>query len=584
MIGDRFGAWQIVGKLGQGGMGAVYHALSPEGQDVALKILLDEFIDRVDDPAEAVARFRREARHALAVRHPNLVRTYDFGEHDKTLFIVCELLTGGSLDQRLRDQGQLNVHAALKILIGLVSALGAIDDAGLVHRDVKPANILFSGDGEVKLSDFGLARSTSDSSTILTRTGQLIGTPHYMAPEQVEGRRDLDVRVDLYAAGAVFFHCLTGSPPYVGRTLLTVLKKHLTEPVPDPRTVLPKLPTELRDLVRRLMAKRREDRPRRPAELLPQLEALRAGADPDAPPLERLVPLPRRDTKPLKPPEAGRASIGDTTPISGPSAIDVAAAETMAVAFPAAGTSSFGALEPPAPSRVYESASLGATLRRARLLTQGPGGPQTLFVYAGDRLQIGRNAVDHKGQDICLRHRPAQGSEDLITRISGQHFAITVRSGLVLIEDLQSRHGTALDDRVLEPGRPVPLTGTHDVLVARTLPLRVRVVAPADEDLIAVSGVGLIPPAPAVFIERPVNGREHSYLLLPGRIALQPGATGCLLPKAEGALEILNAGGRLMVARQIEDGTLAAALMIGEPLAVGEASIEVADLRPEDQK
>ena len=215
--GDRLGKYEIVASLGSGGMGEVYRALDPRlEREVAIKVLRS-----LASNAETQARLWREARSAASVSHPGICQIYDVGESDERLFIVMELLTGDSLAMRLKD-GALKPDEAVTTALGILGALSALHSRQIVHRDLKPSNV-FLTDGGIKLLDFGLARSSepSGSEQTITKTGMVVGTPRYMAPEQwAEGA--LDPRSDLFAAGAILFEMLSGQPAFPGNDLMQV--------------------------------------------------------------------------------------------------------------------------------------------------------------------------------------------------------------------------------------------------------------------------------------------------------------------------------------------------------------------------
>jgi serine/threonine protein kinase len=215
--GHRLGKYEIVASLGSGGMGEVYRALDPRlEREVAIKVLRS-----LASNAETQARLWREARAAASVSHPGICQIYDVGESDEQLFIVMELLTGDSLAMRLKA-GAIKPDEAVTTALGILGALSALHSRQIVHRDLKPSNV-FITDGGIKLLDFGLARSSesSGSEQTLTKTGMVVGTPRYMAPEQwAEGA--LDPRSDLFAAGAILFEMLSGQPAFPGNDLMQV--------------------------------------------------------------------------------------------------------------------------------------------------------------------------------------------------------------------------------------------------------------------------------------------------------------------------------------------------------------------------
>lgn len=220
-----------------------------------------------------VQRFRREARIALSIIHPNVVRAYDAGDAEGRLFIASEVIRGGSLARLLRSAGPLPERLAMSIFRDLVAGLGALHDRGLIHRDLKPQNALMGLSGLVHVADFGLARPTSPDRSKYTRTATVMGTPKYVAPEQVEPSLadGLDIRMDLYAAGIILYECLAGDAPFTGRPRVRVLSEHVRAPVPDVRDVVPSVTAETAELIQSLLQKRPDARPASPRIVLDQV-------------------------------------------------------------------------------------------------------------------------------------------------------------------------------------------------------------------------------------------------------------------------------------------------------------------------
>ncbi len=228
--GTNFGAYRIIGRLGRGGMATVYRAYEP-GLDryVALKVLPEDSLEN----ETAVRRFELEARAVARLVHPNIVPVHAFGieEATRTPWMALQLIEGGSLASVVA-QGTVIPQRAAALLRGIASALDYAHGQGVLHRDVKPQNVLIAAGDHVYLADFGLARIL-ESSAVLSATGTVLGTPQYMAPEQALGQ-ELDHSCDIYALGIVAYELLAGAPPFQADTPLAVLMKHVREPIPIP--------------------------------------------------------------------------------------------------------------------------------------------------------------------------------------------------------------------------------------------------------------------------------------------------------------------------------------------------------------
>ena len=265
MIGQTLGSYTIERELGRGGMGAVYLAVHAMlGRKAAVKLLRPE-LSR--DPS-TVQRFFTEARAASAIKHPSIVEIYDFGvAPDGAAYIVMELLDGESLATRLARLGRLPVATALVFARQIATALAAAHRAGIVHRDLKPDNAFLVADPEVaggervKLLDFGIAKLTGDGGVAHTTTGAIMGTPHYMSPEQCEGSRAVDHRADLYSLGCMLFQMITGRLPFEGDGVGGIIGMHLYVAPPALRTLAPDAPAAVEALVARLLAKDPAERP-----------------------------------------------------------------------------------------------------------------------------------------------------------------------------------------------------------------------------------------------------------------------------------------------------------------------------------
>ncbi|MEO8196355.1 MAG: serine/threonine-protein kinase [Thermoanaerobaculia bacterium] len=256
---EKIGRYRLAGEIGHGAMGAVYRAHDPQlDRDVAIKLISLAFAAGQGDPKEAAARFAREARVAARLHHPNVVSVFDFGEEDDQLYLVMELVPGETLSQRLARGDFPGTTAALEIVAQAADALAAAHRAGVIHRDIKPGNLLLPAAGGVKVSDFGVAKAVGES-TELTRTGMMVGSPAYMAPEQVQGQ-ELDGRCDLFSLGVVLYELLMHRKPFPADTLTTLVFQILHQDPFESETVAGRLHPDLIDLLRWALAKERDVR------------------------------------------------------------------------------------------------------------------------------------------------------------------------------------------------------------------------------------------------------------------------------------------------------------------------------------
>jgi serine/threonine-protein kinase len=251
------GRYEVKEILGAGGMGVVYRAFDRELQEpVAIKTLKSEAMAG----GAALDRFKQEIRLARRIAHRNVVRTYDLGEQNGMYYLTMEYVEGTSLKQLIVSRGKLPVSVTLTVGKQLCRALEVAHAEGVIHRDIKPQNIVVDPNGFLKVMDFGIARlANPPQGKGLTEAGTSIGTPDYMSPEQLSGA-ELDPRSDLYAAGVVLFECLTGRVPFEAETTWALIAKHLEEEPPDPRATTPEVPGPLAAVILKAMAKSPKDR------------------------------------------------------------------------------------------------------------------------------------------------------------------------------------------------------------------------------------------------------------------------------------------------------------------------------------
>lgn len=250
------GRYRLVQKVGEGGMGTVYVAHDQElDRRVAVKLLSAALVN----DAEVNERFEREAKLTASLDHPNIVPMYDVGRHHGRPYLVMKLLEGDTLAGALRQKGGLTADETLHLVKQVASGLDYLHRRGFIHRDIKAGNIFVAADGQATILDFGILRAR-DATKGLTRTGMVMGTPHYMAPEQALGHRDVDHRVDLYALGVVLFECLTGTLPFEADSELKLIHLQAHAPPPDILDRAPWVPAPVASMMKRALAKQPEDR------------------------------------------------------------------------------------------------------------------------------------------------------------------------------------------------------------------------------------------------------------------------------------------------------------------------------------
>ncbi len=332
LIGTSIGQHEIVAQLGRGGMANVYKAFHP-GLSVhrAIKVIRPELAD-----SEGFQdRFQREARAVAALRHPNIVQIHDFGQHDDLFYMIMEFVEGEDLKARMLREGAIRPFSeAVRLIEQIAEALGYAHSQGVVHRDVKPDNVLLNKNGQAILADFGIAKIISSEDAKLTATGTGLGTPAYMAPEQAKGAVDVDEMADLYAVGVVLYEMLTAHLPFHADTPLAVLQRVIYDPVTPPREFTADIPDALQGVVLKAMAK---DPARRYPDASALIEAAKqslAGGEGGAGSMVPPVPV----SPPLAPTaavtEGGTVILSDSTGTAGSGG----AAETRPVAEPEGST------------------------------------------------------------------------------------------------------------------------------------------------------------------------------------------------------------------------------------------------------
>jgi len=272
--------YQIIEELGKGGMGRVYKALDKEtNEKVAVKLIKPE----IASDKKTIERFRNELTMARKIRHKNVCHMYDLNKQKENYYITMEYVSGGDLKRFIRRSGQLNVGKAISLAKQICQGLEEAHSLGIVHRDLKPNNIMIDDSGNVRIMDFGIARTLKAKS--ITGAGVMIGTPEYMSPEQVEGK-DVDQRSDIYSLGVILFEMLTGRLPFEGDTPFSIGVKHKSEPPRNPKELNPQLPDDLSHLILKCLEKDKETRYQSAKEVYTELEKIEQGI----PTTDRVVP------------------------------------------------------------------------------------------------------------------------------------------------------------------------------------------------------------------------------------------------------------------------------------------------------
>ena len=278
LYGNRY---RVIGLLGTGGMARVYRARDELlGREVALKVLSE----RLSSDRSFVERFRREAQNAAGLNHPNIVALYDYGDEENRYFIVMELIEGRSLSEVLDEDGALMPERAAEIARDTANGLGRAHEAGIVHRDIKPHNIMITNNGQTKVTDFGIARALGgDAEATMTQTGMVIGTAAYLSPEQAQGN-PVDARSDVYSLGCVLHEALTGDAPFSGDTPLSIAYKHVRETPERASAVNSDVPEALDAIVMKAMSKNPDNRYANANEMAEDLDRFLAGQRVEATP------------------------------------------------------------------------------------------------------------------------------------------------------------------------------------------------------------------------------------------------------------------------------------------------------------
>jgi len=276
-VAHQIPGYKVQGKLGAGAMAVVYKAQQLSlNRTVAIKVLPKRFSEN----PEYVERFYKEGQAAGKLNHNNIVQAFDVGEAGGYHYFIMEYVEGKTLYDDIAAGKIYSEQEAINVIIQVAHALRHAHANGLIHRDVKPKNIMINKDGIVKLADMGLARETTDIEAAKTEKGKAYGTPYYIAPEQIRGEMDIDGRADIYGLGATFYHLVTGRVPFMADDPAEVMKKHLKEQLVPPDHINTSLSAGISEVIEIMMAKRKKDRYNDVEELLIDLEAVKNGQSP----------------------------------------------------------------------------------------------------------------------------------------------------------------------------------------------------------------------------------------------------------------------------------------------------------------
>jgi eukaryotic-like serine/threonine-protein kinase len=277
---QKIGGYEIICTIGEGGLGTVYKARQISmGRLIALKVLHKKWLK----DEEFKKRFLLEARLAGRLSHQNLIQVFDVGRQGDVLYFSMEYIDGDTVEEITDRDGAMDIDRALNICLQVLRAISYMKRFDIVHRDIKPGNIMLTKSGIAKLGDFGFVKSKFDA--LLAPDGEVLGTPDYISPEQAMGTEEIDWRSDVYSLGCTLYHMLAGNPPFDG-TGSTVMRKHIRAQLPSPREFNPDIPESVCAVLERMMAKNPDDRYQNAEELFEDLEMVKMGQDPKSPRLD----------------------------------------------------------------------------------------------------------------------------------------------------------------------------------------------------------------------------------------------------------------------------------------------------------
>ena len=409
----QIGRYQILDRVGQGGMGVLYRAIDPTlDREVAIKLMIGDFADDIE---QLRPRFHREARAIAKLQHRNIVTVFEFAEDAGVPYIVMEFLRGTSLSARLKAEPPLTIVEKLDIVAQLCDGLGYAHEQGIVHRDVKPANILLLGDGSVKLLDFGIAKLTTSN---LTRQGDVLGSPAYMSPEQIMGEDTIDGRSDVFSAGVVLYELLAGRRPFEGETTPTIVMKILNTEPPSVDAVDASIPAAVASAVTRALQKEPAKRFDTATDFARELHALRRSLTGELTPVPGTMLGAAGASTAAAQPAASVAAPRNGLLVAGIGAGVIAAAVLVAIGI---GRSSSRTAEPKA-AHATPSARVAVPTERppaAPVAAPAPGGPPPRGTDASVKQPAVKDAATIRGSRETTS-RAGSGRESAATRAAGR--------------------------------------------------------------------------------------------------------------------------------------------------------------------
>jgi len=275
--GQQIPGYSIIGKLGAGAMATVFKARQISlDRTVAIKVLPRRFSNNAD----FIRRFYAEGRAAAALNHPNIVQAFDVGQAGEFHYFVMEYVEGATVHDLIAEKKRIDEATAIDITMQVAEALEHAHERGLIHRDVKPKNVMLAKGGVAKLADMGLARAVTDLEAAEAEAGKAFGTPYYISPEQIRGEKEITPAADIYSLGATLYHMVTGAVPYDGKSPAEVMKRHLKAELTPPDHANPKLSAGISQIIEMMMAKEPRDRYQNCKDLLTDLRAVRKGEEP----------------------------------------------------------------------------------------------------------------------------------------------------------------------------------------------------------------------------------------------------------------------------------------------------------------